>query len=69
MRLKNCVQNEDGSLDFDFHVDADEAAFLMDFSIKSLINAGLIHIVESESGIKDQDINLDFYGDSEGYLQ
>jgi hypothetical protein len=42
------VQNEDGSLDFDFNVNADEAAFLMDFSIKSLIHHGLIDIISSE---------------------
>jgi hypothetical protein len=48
MIIKNCVQNEDGSLDFDFNVNADEAAFLMDFSIKSLIHHGLIDIISSE---------------------
>jgi hypothetical protein len=35
------VQNEDGSLDFDFHVDQNEAAFLMDFSIKELVRRGV----------------------------
>lgn len=56
MNIKNCVQNEDGSLDFDFHVNADEAAFLMDFSIKSLIHHGLINIMVDEL---EQEIDLE----------
>ena len=27
MNITNCVQNDDGSLDFDFHVDKNEAEF------------------------------------------
>ena len=41
MIISNCVQNEDASLDFDFHVDQNEAAFLMDFSIKELVRRGV----------------------------
>jgi hypothetical protein len=44
MLIQNCVQNDDGSLDFDFHVDGDEAAFLMDYAIKSLVFEGIIKI-------------------------
>ena len=63
MLIKNCVRNEDGSLDFEFHVTNDEASFLMDFSIKSLIHHGLIKIAESE---EEQEINLtDIYGDAD----
>lgn len=44
MIIKNCVQNEDGSLDFDFHVDTDEAAFLMDHAVKNLIHHGILKV-------------------------
>ena len=44
MIINNCVQNPDGSLDFDFHVDPDEAAFLMDHAIKNLVHNGIIKI-------------------------
>jgi hypothetical protein len=38
------VQNSDGSLDFDFHVDANESAFLMDLAIKELVRRGVLTI-------------------------
>jgi len=44
MLISNCVKNEDGSYDFDFHVDNDEAAFLMDHAVKNLIHHGIINI-------------------------
>jgi hypothetical protein len=44
MLISNCVKNEDGSLDFDFHVDANEASFLMDLAIKELVRRGVITI-------------------------
>lgn len=44
MLIRNCVQNDDGSLDFDFHVDTDEAAFLMDYAIKSLVFEGILKV-------------------------
>lgn len=56
MLIRNCVQNEDGSLDFDFHVSSDEAAFLMDYSIKSLVHHGLINIMETQ---EEQEIDLE----------
>jgi len=46
--IKNCTQNKDGSLDFDFHVDEPEAAFLMDYAIKSLIHHGIINVATDE---------------------
>jgi hypothetical protein len=46
--IKNCTQNKDGSLDFDFHVDEPEAAFLMDYAIKSLVHHGIIDIATDE---------------------
>ena len=48
MIISNCVQNEDGSLDFDFHVDQNEAAFLMDFSIKELVRRGIFSVAVDE---------------------
>ena len=44
MIITNCVQNKDGSLDFDFHVDANEASFLMDYAIKELVRRGVIKV-------------------------
>lgn len=46
MIIKNCVQNDDGSLDFDFNVDSEEAAFLMDHAVKSLIEKGMLTVHE-----------------------
>jgi hypothetical protein len=49
MIISNCTQNKDGSLDFDFHVDPDEASFLMDFSIKELVRKGIFVIAANEA--------------------
>lgn len=49
MIISNCVINEDGSYDFDFHVTKDEAAFLMDLAVKSLVHRGIIQLAESEA--------------------
>jgi hypothetical protein len=49
------VQNEDGSLDFTFHVDNNEAAFLMDYAVKDLIHFGIITVREQE---EEQQISL-----------
>jgi len=46
--ISDCVQNEDGSLDFSFHVDQNEAAFLMDFSIKELVRRGVYTIAADQ---------------------
>jgi hypothetical protein len=63
VNISNCVQNEDGSLDFDFHVDSDEAAFLMDFAIKSLIHNGILRVTE------DPEQQLDLFPETEGGIQ
>jgi hypothetical protein len=63
VNILNCVQNEDGSLDFDFHVDGDEAAFLMDFAIKSLIHNGILRVTE------DPEQQLDLFPETEGGIQ
>lgn len=49
MIISNCVRNEDGSLDFDFHVTNEEAGFLMDLAIKTLVHRGLIKVAEEEA--------------------
>lgn len=49
MIISNCVKNDDGSLDFDFHVTAEEAGFLMEYSIKSLIHHGLLQVSTEEA--------------------
>ena len=64
MNISDCVRNEDGSLDFNFHVTEEEAAFLMDFAIKSLVHSGIIKITA-----ESQDIDLDNFPDTEGGLQ
>lgn len=55
MRIKNCVQNEDGSLNFEFLVDNQEAAFLMDYAVKDLIHFGIISVSKQED---EQQISL-----------
>lgn len=44
MIIENCTRNEDGSLDFEFHVDEEEAAFLMDHAVKNLIHHGVLSV-------------------------
>jgi len=55
MIITNCVQNKDGSLDFDFHVDANEASFLMDFSIKELVRRGILDVATDAA---EQELDL-----------
>jgi len=49
------VQNDDGSLNFEFHVDSQEAAFLMDYAVKDLIHFGIISVSKQED---EQQISL-----------
>jgi hypothetical protein len=49
------VQNKDGSLDFEFHVDAKEAAFLMDYAIKELVRRGVFEVATDQV---QQELNL-----------
>ena len=48
MIIKNCVELDDGGYDFDFEVDKNEAAFLMDHAIKDLIRQGIIRVASEE---------------------
>jgi hypothetical protein len=49
------VQNSDGSLDFDFHVDPNEASFLMDLAIKELVRRGVFSIA---TDVAQQELDL-----------
>jgi hypothetical protein len=49
------VQNKDGSLDFEFHVDSKEAAFLMDYAIKELVRRGVFEVA---TDAVQQELNL-----------
>jgi hypothetical protein len=49
------VQNSDGSLDFDFHVDSNEASFLMDLAIKELVRRGVFSIA---TDVAQQELDL-----------
>lgn len=64
MLIKNCVQNDDGSLDFDFHVDTDEAAFLMDYAIKSLVFEGILKVQTDQA-----EQQLEIIKDNGGMIQ
>ena len=61
MLISNCVQNDDGSLDFDFHVDSNEAAFLMDYAVKDLVHHGIIKVT-----VQDVEQELDLYKETGG---
>ena len=55
MIRNNCIQNSDGSLDFDFHVDPNEASFLMDLAIKELVRRGVFSIA---TDVAQQELDL-----------
>lgn len=55
MIITNCVQNKDGSLDFEFHVDNKEASFLMDYAIKELIRRGVFEVA---TDMVEQELDL-----------
>lgn len=61
MLISNCVQNDDGSLDFDFHVDSNEASFLMDYAVKDLIYNGILKV-----NIQDAEQELELYKEEGG---
>lgn len=56
MILKNLVENEDGSVDFDFKVDKKETEFLLAYAIKALMREGIIKTAERE--FEETDIDL-----------
>lgn len=64
MIISNCVQNPDGSLDFDFHVDPNEASFLMDLAIKELVRRGVFSIATDQAQQE-----LDLFKEEGGQIQ
>jgi hypothetical protein len=60
MDIKNLVENDDGSVDFDFKVDSKETEFLLTFAIKALIREGIIKTGQEEFDLKEMDSK--FYG-------
>jgi len=58
MDIKNLVENEDGSVDFDFKVDSKETEFLLTFAIKALIREGIIKTGQEEFDLQEMDKKL-----------
>ena len=48
MIIKNLVENEDGSVDFDFKVDKNENEFLINYAVKALMREGIIKATDDE---------------------
>jgi hypothetical protein len=59
MIIKNYVENEDGSSDFDFKADAKESEFLMSFAIKALMREGIIKSAIDEEYAQEIDLPLE----------
>ena len=55
MDIKNLVENDDGSVDFDFKVDSKETEFLLTFAIKALIREGIIKTGQEEFDLQEMD--------------
>jgi len=55
MDIKNLVENEDGSVDFDFKVDKQETEFLLTFAIKALIREGIIKTGQEEFDLQQME--------------
>jgi len=55
MHIKNLVENDDGSVDFDFKVDSKETEFLLTFAIKALIREGIIKTGQEEFDIQQME--------------
>jgi hypothetical protein len=66
--IKDFVRNEDGKCTFSFEVEDDEAGVLMEFAIRTMIEAGLITIPGDENNPTDM---FDFFADDDtkGTLQ
>ena len=59
MDIKNLVENDDGSVDFDFKVDSKETEFLLTFAIKALIREGIIKTGQEEFDLQEMDKQFD----------
>lgn len=62
MIIKNLIKNKDGSMDFEFSVDQQEAEFLMHYAVTNLIREGIIkdHI---DNQVAEGQQELDFMVD------
>ena len=58
MVIKNLVENDDGTVDFDFKVDKNENEFLVNFAIKALIREGVIK-TSTEEMQEGMDVKID----------
>ena len=59
MIIKNLVENDDGSSDFDFKVDKRETEFLLSFAIKALMREGIIKTTDEELAEIEVDLPLE----------
>ena len=59
MIIKNLVENEDGSVDFDFKVDKRETEFLLSYAIKALMREGIIKTSEEEFTNQQVDLPME----------
>lgn len=62
MIIKDFVRNEEGRCTFSFEVEDDEAGVLMEFAIRTMIEAGLITIPEDDDTPTDM---FDFFADDD----
>ena len=53
MEISNLIENDDGSMDFDFKVDSKESEFLLSFAIKALIREGIIKTGQEEFDLQE----------------
>jgi len=59
MIIKNLLENDDGSVDFDFKVDKKETEFLLSYAIKSLMREGIIKTTEDDFAEQVIDLPLE----------
>jgi len=59
MIIKNLVENDDGSVDFDFKVDKQETEFLLSYAIKALMREGIIKTSEEEFAEQEVDLPME----------
>jgi len=58
MIIKNLVENDDGSVDFDFKVDKNENEFLINYAVKALMREGIIKATDDEMNESEMNVKL-----------